>query len=148
MLRDDGFVMDDGTVARLGPNRFLVTTTTAAAGEVMAHLDFAAQCLWPELDVAATSITDQWAQIAVAGPASRDLLAGIVDMPVDDASLPFMACAPAHVGGVRARVFRISFSGERVLRDRRARAVSARRCSSGWPRPRARSGAAPMGSRR
>ncbi len=52
MLREDGFVMDDGTVARLGERHFLVTTTTAAAGQVMAHLEFAAQCLWPELDVA------------------------------------------------------------------------------------------------
>ena len=53
MLREDGFVMDDGTVARLGAERFLVTTTTAAAGEVMAHLEFCLQCLWPELDVQA-----------------------------------------------------------------------------------------------
>jgi len=114
MLREDGFVMDDGTVARLGARRFLVTTTTAAAGEVMAHLEFCAQCLWPELDVATISVTDAWAQIAVAGPRSRDLLAEVVDGPVDDAALPYMGHAPARIAGIEGRAFRISFSGERA----------------------------------
>ena len=112
MLREDGFVMDDGTVARLGENHYLVTTTTAAAGQVMAHLEFCAQCLWPELDVQVASVTEQWAQVAVAGPRARDLLNGLLDVPVDDAGFPFMACGPARIAGVDGRLFRISFSGE------------------------------------
>jgi sarcosine oxidase subunit alpha len=114
MLREDGFVMDDGTVARLGAERFFVTTTTAAAAEVMAHLEFAHQCLWPELDVAFVSQTDHWAQIAVAGPRSRELVAGVVDAPMDDAAAPYMACGEARVAGVAGRFFRVSFSGERA----------------------------------
>ena len=112
MLREDGFVMDDGTCARLGETHFLMTTTTAAAGEVMRHLEFVHQCLRPELDVVFTSVTEQWAQFAVAGPKSRDLLDALLDKPLNGPDWPFMACGPVTVMGVKARLFRISFSGE------------------------------------
>jgi sarcosine oxidase subunit alpha len=109
MLREDGHVMDDGTCARLGPAHYLVTTTTAAAGQVMKHLDFAAQVLRPDFDARAISVTEAWAQFAVAGPKARDLLAGVLEAVPD---LPFMGYAPVRVGGIAARLFRISFSGE------------------------------------
>ncbi|NKX43393.1 sarcosine oxidase subunit alpha family protein [Roseicyclus persicicus] len=112
MLREDGHVMDDGTTARLAEDHFVMTTTTAAAGQVMQHLDFVAQCLRPDLDVRFISVTEQWAQFSVAGPLSRELLNGILDAPIDDAGFPFMACGPVKVHGVQARLFRISFSGE------------------------------------
>jgi sarcosine oxidase subunit alpha len=112
MLREDGFVMDDGTCARLGPQHFLITTTTAFAGPVMDHLEFCAQVLWPELDVQFVSVTEQWAQVAVTGPLARALLAPLVAGDISDAALPFMACATATVAGVGGRIFRISFSGE------------------------------------
>ncbi|MFM7273650.1 MAG: 2Fe-2S iron-sulfur cluster-binding protein, partial [Gammaproteobacteria bacterium] len=72
MLREDGFVMDDGTVARLGPERYLITTTTANAVGVFQHMHFCHQVLWPELDVQFASVTEQWAQFSVAGPRSRE----------------------------------------------------------------------------
>jgi sarcosine oxidase subunit alpha len=112
MLREDGHVMDDGTAARFGPEHFVVTTTTAAAGQVMRHLEFVAQCLRPELDVAIVSATEQWAQVSVAGPRARALVSGIVAEEVTDATFPFMACGPVTVLGVPGRLFRISFSGE------------------------------------
>lgn len=112
MLREDGFVLDDGTCARLSDQRFVLTTTTAAAGQVMAHLEFAHQCLWPDMDVAFISITDGWAQIAVAGPKSREVIEGLVDAQVTDEALPFMGYLPITIGGVSGRLFRISFSGE------------------------------------
>ncbi|MFQ6553180.1 sarcosine oxidase subunit alpha family protein [Aestuariibius insulae] len=108
MLREDGFVMDDGTCARLGEGHYLVTTTTAAAGQVMRYMEFAAQVLRPDLNVRFASVTDQWAQFAVAGPRSREVLESLTG-PVD---LPFMACAPVEMCGVAGRLFRISFSGE------------------------------------
>jgi len=115
MLREDGFVFDDGTIARLGEDHYLMTTTTAKAGEVMSHLEFALQWLWPDLDVQVASVTEQWTQFAVAGPNSRALLARILD-PGQDISgdaVPYLACRPVSVmGGVRARLFRLSFSGE------------------------------------
>ncbi|MFW8594846.1 sarcosine oxidase subunit alpha family protein [Cribrihabitans neustonicus] len=112
MLREDGFVMDDGTTARLGENHYVMTTTTAAAGEVMAHLEFASQVLRPEWNVRFTSVTEQWAQFAVAGPKSRELLRNLLEQELDSASWPFMACGEVSVLGVRGRLFRISFSGE------------------------------------
>ncbi len=117
MLREDGMVMDDGTTARLGETHFVMTTTTANAGRVMQHLEFCAQVLWPELDVPLISVTDQWGQIAVAGPRSAATLEKIVDAPFDlsDEAFPYMACGELTVcGGVPARLFRISFSGERA----------------------------------
>ncbi|MEM8628419.1 MAG: sarcosine oxidase subunit alpha, partial [Pseudomonadota bacterium] len=92
MLREDGHVMDDGTTARLGENHYLMTTTTAAAGPVMRHLEFVHQCLHPQLDVRFTSVTEHWAQFAVAGPKSRDLLNTLLSKPLSDAEWPFMAC--------------------------------------------------------
>jgi len=115
MLREDGFVLDDGTVARLADTHWLVTTTTANAARVMQHMEFCAQVLWPDLDVCFSSVTDQWAQIAVAGPRSRDLLRGIVDPACDisDARLPYMGTLTVTIcGGTPARLYRISFSGE------------------------------------
>jgi heterotetrameric sarcosine oxidase alpha subunit len=114
MLREDGFVMDDGTTARLAPERYLMSTTTAHAANVMQHLEFGRQVLWPELDVAMHSVTERWAQFAVAGPRSRALLQKLFGPAVDlsDAAFPFMAAREFALGGVVVRLFRISFSGE------------------------------------
>ena len=114
MLREDGVAWDDGTCARLAEDHYVVTTTTAQAGPVYRHMEFARQCLWPELDVQLISTTDAWAQIAVAGPNARRLLERIVDgFDISNEAFPFMACANLTVcGGLRARLFRISFSGE------------------------------------
>ena len=112
MLREDGHVMDDGTTARLGENHYVMTTTTAAAGLVMRHLDFVTQCLHPEWDVSFISVTEQWAQFAVAGPKARDLLNSFVDGDISNDAFGFMQCGSMSVMGVSGRLFRISFSGE------------------------------------
>src|SRR4030095_8309441 len=93
MLREDGFVKDDGTVARLADNRYLITTTTAHAVAVYQHMHFCHQVLWPELDVQFVSVTDQWAQFAVAGPRSRELLERALDRTCDigNTAFPYMA---------------------------------------------------------
>jgi sarcosine oxidase subunit alpha len=115
MLREDGFVMDDGTTSRLAEDHYLMTTTTANAARVMEHLEFCHQVLWPELDVQMISVTEQWSQYAIAGPRSRDVLQGLVDSEFDisNAAFPFLSAANIRLaGGVPARLFRISFSGE------------------------------------
>ncbi|MGB7317743.1 MAG: sarcosine oxidase subunit alpha family protein [Planktotalea sp.] len=112
MLREDGHVMDDGTTARLSDTHYVMTTTTAAAGQVMRHLEYVHQCLRPELDVSMISVTEQWAQFAVAGPKSRDVLNALLDKAIDNETFPFMACGDVKVCNVDARLFRISFSGE------------------------------------
>jgi len=112
MLREDGFVMDDGTTARLGEDHYLMTTTTAAAGQVMKHLDYVQQLHAREMKVRFTSVTEHWAQFAVAGPKARALLSALVDEPITDERFPFMGCAPVTLDGIQGRLFRISFSGE------------------------------------
>ena len=115
MLREDGMVYDDGTTSRLAEDHYFLTTTTAKAGLVMQHLEFCRQILFPELNVQLTSVSDQWAQFSIAGPKTRDLLRAIVD-PAEDLSnegFPFMGAREVALrGGIRARLFRISFSGE------------------------------------
>ncbi|MDX8500608.1 sarcosine oxidase subunit alpha [Mesorhizobium sp. VK4C] len=115
MLREDGIVYDDGTTSRLAEDHYFLTTTTAKAGLVMQHLEFCRQVLFPELDVQLTSVSDQWAQFSIAGPKTRDLLREIVD-PAEDLSnegFPFMGAREVKLrGGIKARLFRISFSGE------------------------------------
>jgi sarcosine oxidase subunit alpha len=85
-----------------------MTTTTAGAGQVMRHLDFVQQAFMPEARLRFISVTETWAQFAVAGPLARRLLASLLAVP----DLPFMGCAPVEVMGVPGRLFRISFSGE------------------------------------
>ncbi|MDW9416688.1 sarcosine oxidase subunit alpha [Sinorhizobium meliloti] len=114
MLREDGFIYDDGTTSRLEENRFIMTTTTAYAAGVMNHLEFCAQVLWPQLDVRLASITDQWAQMAIAGPKARMILQKIVDEDISDAAFPYLAAKEVSLfgGALHGCLFRISFSGE------------------------------------
>jgi methylglutamate dehydrogenase subunit C len=115
MLREDGFVLDDGTVARLDEQRFIISTTTANAAKVLQHMELAHQWLWPDLDVQFCSVTEQWAQFSVAGRHARDVLRAVVDAEHDisGAAFPYMAAAAVSaLGGIPARLFRVSFSGE------------------------------------
>ena len=115
MLREDGFVMDDGTVARLGDQHFLISTTTAQAVMVMNHLDFCHQVHHPLWDVRMVSVTERWTQLAVAGPQSRALLQRALGEAIDlsDAAMPYLACREFVLpGALPARLFRVSFSGE------------------------------------
>ena len=113
MLREDGMIYDDGTTSRLSDQHFFMTTTTAYAGEVMTHLEFCSQVLWPDLDVRFVSSSDQWAQMSVAGPKARIILEQIVEDDISDEAFPFLSAREVLLkGGLKARLFRISFSGE------------------------------------
>ncbi|MFI6800450.1 2Fe-2S iron-sulfur cluster-binding protein [Streptosporangium canum] len=113
MCRPDGTVFDDGTVTRLAEDRFLATTTTGNAAAVLDWMEEWLQTEWPSLRVYCTSVTEQWATVALAGPGSRAVLAGLAPgLAVDGESFPFMTWREARVAGVEARVCRISFSGE------------------------------------
>ncbi|WP_315832574.1 sarcosine oxidase subunit alpha family protein [Bradyrhizobium prioriisuperbiae] len=113
MLREDGLVMDDGTTTRFADDRYYVTTTTLNAAKIMQHIDYARQVLWPELDVQATSVTEQWATFAVAGPQSRALLQSLLPaLDLSNEGFPYMAAAELRWRDTPARLFRLSFSGE------------------------------------
>ena len=116
MLREDGICYDDGTTARLAENHFVMTTTTANAVLVFRRLEFARQCLWPDLDVHLISTTDGWAQFAVAGPNQPQAAAKIVDdFDISNDAFPFMACANSP------------------LRRHAARGCSGSRFRASWP---------------
>jgi sarcosine oxidase subunit alpha len=111
MCRDDGMVFDDGVGTRLASDRFLVTTTTGNAGAVLDWLEEWLQTEWPELDVFCTSLTEEYANATLVGPAARQILARLAPR-LDAAAFPFMTLREADVAGIPARLFRISFSGE------------------------------------
>ena len=113
MLKEDGYIMDDGVIARLGPDRFHVTTTTGGAARVLAHMEDYLQTEWPHLRVALTSVTEQWAVIAIQGPRARDVLAGLAgDIDLSNAACPHMSVRSGSICGVPCRLFRMSFTGE------------------------------------
>jgi len=113
MLREDGFLFDDGTTWRLDEHRYLMTTTTANAAPVLTHLEYLLGVIWPDLRVAVTSVTEQWAGVAVAGPEARMLLESVVeDLNLSNAAFPFMAVGSGRIGQWPVLVARLSFSGE------------------------------------
>jgi sarcosine oxidase subunit alpha len=115
MLRDDGIVMDDGTSWRLGENEYFMTTSTAAAVKVMSFLEELLQTRWTDLKVNVTSVSEQWAGVAIAGPKSREVLNECVLDPneITNDNLPFMGVLATKLkDGTPCRVVRISFSGE------------------------------------
>ncbi|HYB65198.1 MAG TPA: sarcosine oxidase subunit alpha family protein, partial [Steroidobacteraceae bacterium] len=112
LLRDDGFVYDDGVAARIAEDRFHVTTTTGGAPRVLALMEDYLQTEWRELNVWLTSTTEQWAVIAVQGPAARTVLAGLVDLDISAPVMPHMSVAEGRICGIPMRLFRVSFTGE------------------------------------
>ncbi|MDC6465315.1 sarcosine oxidase subunit alpha family protein [Pelagibacteraceae bacterium] len=113
MLREDGIVFDDGTTTRISENHYHMTTTTAQAANVLSHLEYYLQVVWPELNVNVLSITEQWAGVALAGPNSRNLLGKLFpEVDISNEKIPFMGFKKADLFEVPARIFRISFSGE------------------------------------
>jgi sarcosine oxidase subunit alpha len=112
LLRDDGFLYDDGVVARIGEHCFHVTTTTGGAPRVLAMMEDYLQTEWSDLRVWLTSTTEHWAVIAVQGPKARAVLEPLVDVPIDAATLPHMGVAQGRICGVPMRLFRVSFTGE------------------------------------
>ena len=113
LLRDDGFVYDDGVVARTAADRFHVTTTTGGAPRVLALMEDYLQTEWPQLKVWLTSTTEQWAVIAVQGPKARAILEPIIGgVDISAAAFPHMSVATGRIGDVPALVFRVSFTGE------------------------------------
>jgi len=114
MLREDGFIYDDGVVGRLAPDRFHVTTTTGGAARVLNHMEDYLQTEFPDLKVWLTSISEQWAVIAVQGPKSREIIAPLVKgIDISDEAMPHMSVREGRICGVPTRLFRMSFSGER-----------------------------------
>ena len=113
MLKEDGYIFDDGVVARLARDRFHVTTTTGGAARVLQHMEDYLQTEWPNLQVYLTSITEQYAVMALQGPKAREILTPLVDgIDLGREAFPHMSLRVGSVCGVPCRLFRVSFTGE------------------------------------
>ncbi|WP_328429739.1 sarcosine oxidase subunit alpha family protein [Streptomyces sp. NBC_00443] len=114
MCKPDGMIFDDGVTLRLDDSRYFMTTTTGGAAGVLDWLEEWLQTEWPELDVHCTSVTEQWATIAVVGPQSRQVVGHLApDVDLSNEAFPFMAFRETTLAsGIPARICRISFSGE------------------------------------
>jgi len=113
MCRDDGMVFDDGVTTRLAEQHYFMTTTTGGAAAVLDWLEEWLQTEWPELRVYSTSVTEDWATVALTGPKSRAVLEALrPSFPIDPATFPFMSMQSGTVAGIPARVFRVSYTGE------------------------------------
>lgn len=113
MQNESGVIIDDGTVARLAGDRFVITTTSGGALRIALWLEEWRQCEWPDLKVFVTPVTTQWATIALAGPRAREVLARFeTDIALDAASFPHMSVREGRLAGVPTRIYRVSFSGE------------------------------------
>jgi len=112
MCKEDGMVFDDGVTACLDDNRFIMTTTTGGAAGVLSWLELWHQTEWPELEVYFSTVTDQWSTMTISGPNSRKVLEKICEQDVSNDAFKYMDWISATVAGVKARIFRISFTGE------------------------------------
>lgn len=112
MCSENGFLVDDGVVARLDEQTWLCHTTSGGADRIHAHMEEWLQTEWWDLKVHIANLTEHYAQVAVVGPKARELLEKIGGMDVSKDALGFMDWAEGTLGGIPARVFRISFSGE------------------------------------
>ena len=113
LLKEDGFITDDGVSARLAPDRFHLTTTTGGAARVLNMMEDYLQTEWPDLDVWLTSTTEQYAVIALQGPNARKLLEPLVEgIDLSAEAFPHMAIREGMICGIPTRLFRVSFTGE------------------------------------
>ncbi len=112
MLNEHGMIFDDGVTTRIAENHYHMTTTTGGAARVMSWIEEWLQTEWPDLEVYATSVTEQWAVASLNGPNAREILQELTDIPLDEESFPFMSMREGQVANIPARVFRISFTGE------------------------------------
>jgi sarcosine oxidase subunit alpha len=113
MLGLDGMVFDDGVAMRLAEDRFLCSTTTGGAAAVLDRFEEWLQCEWIDLQVFCTSVTEQWAVVAVGGPNARKVLtAAGTTVDLANEAFPFMTFREGSVAGVPARVCRVSFTGD------------------------------------
>lgn len=112
MLDQHGMIFDDGVTSCLAENHYHVTTTTGGATRVMNWIEEWLQTEWPQMQVYATSVTEQWAVASLSGPRSASVLGELTGLPLDDQSFPFMSWQDTTIAGIPARIFRISFTGE------------------------------------
>ncbi len=113
LLNENGIVVDDGIVARLGPQHYWVNTTSAGVERTTAAFEEWLQCEYTQLRVLVTTVTSRWGNVTVAGPRAWDWLSSIgMDPSLAPHSMKHMTLRESTWDGAPLRVLRASFSGE------------------------------------
>ncbi len=113
LLTEHGKLYDDGVVARLAEDRFLLSPSSSHAAGVHAMVEEWRQTGWPELEVVASNVTTAWATFAVTGPKARSVVARLpVAADLSAKALPHMGFVQTELDGVPLRIARVSFTGE------------------------------------
>lgn len=113
MLTDDGLVLDDGVSFKLADGHWLMSTSTANADEVHRHMEHFLQVERPQWKVRITPVTTAWANATICGPRARELMTALgTDIDLSQQAFPFMGWREGRVAGFKARVARVSFTGE------------------------------------
>jgi sarcosine oxidase, subunit alpha len=113
LLRDDGTVLDDGTVARIAERHFLLTTTSGNAERTQRWLREWAHCEWPQLEVLITPVTTTWGSITLSGPKARAVLQRAAPgLDLDPERFSHMSHCAGDIAEQAARICRVSFTGE------------------------------------
>jgi glycine cleavage system aminomethyltransferase T/NADPH-dependent 2,4-dienoyl-CoA reductase/sulfur reductase-like enzyme len=110
MLREDGMVFDDGTVWRIAPNRYLLTSSTGGADRMAAHISYVRNVLRPQLRVSVINVQEHYAAIALAGPRAKAVIERMIN------AVPrHMSSVPAVLADTPVLVLAASYSGERAF---------------------------------
>jgi sarcosine oxidase subunit alpha len=113
LLNENGVLVDDGIVARLGNQHFWVNTTSGGVERTAAAFEEWLQCEFVGLKVVVTPVTSRWANVTVAGPRAWDWLAAAgFDVALAPNRMQHMTMVASELDGVPLRVLRASFSGE------------------------------------
>jgi 4-methylaminobutanoate oxidase (formaldehyde-forming) len=104
---ENGGILMDPTVTRLGDDRFLVLAPTVAQRRTEGLLRNGLPA-----DAVVTDVTSGWATLHLAGPRSRELLSRLTDSDVSGEAWPFLHGETIDVARAKALALRVSFTGE------------------------------------
>ena len=109
MVSPRGRIEDDLTVSRIGPDRFYLV---AAAPAELRALQWMERYLPADGSVTIENVTYRYGVLAVIGPRSREILAGLTETDLTNEAFPYLAVRDIHVGAAPVRAVRIDFAGE------------------------------------
>jgi sarcosine oxidase subunit alpha len=110
MLDEAGVIVDDGVIARLGPESFYFTTTTGGSATVFREL-LRLNAVWG-LNCSLVNVTGHRAAFNFVGPLSRELLQKLTDIDLSEKAFPYLAVRSGLAAGAAVRLMRVGFVGE------------------------------------
>jgi sarcosine oxidase subunit alpha len=137
MLTESGVVYDDGVVAKVADDHYIVSCSSGHVAGVTMRLEEWRQDRFDPARVVVHNSTPQWATLTATGPNSKKLVSELgLGIDLSDEALPHMAFAEGRFQDAPARVARVSFTGDRSYEisvpTGRARALLAAMAEIGW----------------